>query len=462
MRHAPAQPTGARPLFPSVDVRLSLVLLLLTMAVSSCAPPPSAEEPGQLATLNIGFGGPSGQGEFVTVMTTDGLIRNTPEGRYEARLAASYVIEEEGRVLTLQLRQGVSFHDGSPLDGAAVKRFLDEARRDERQLQFPLLTDIADIEVMAPQTVRLYLERPSAWMLLGDLALGVYKEVGGRRIGTGPFVLESESQDAMTFVSNPDYHLGWPTVDVVQTVWHSTVRTAWAALMRGELDYLYDVPVSAREFVEAESNFDLVTVDRPYTYLVGFNHQHAALAKTQVRQALNYAIDRRVLVDRGYGGVGSGVWPTHWVYDGVERTYPYDPVLADRLLDEAGYAQPPPGGGEDAMASRLRFTSLIMEGAIPEGIALLVQRQLYEVGVDMQLEAVAPRDLLPRMANGDYDAVMVQMNLGRTLARLHYFWHSSSSEPQVAFGYTATDDVLDDLRDAPTPDDMSRAASAFQ
>ena len=112
------------------------------------------------------------------------------------------------------------------------------------------------------------------------------------------------------------------------------------------------------------------------------------------------------------------------------------------------------------MASRLRFTSLIMEGAIPEGIALLVQRQLYEVGVDMQLEAVAPRDLLPRMANGDYDAVMVQMNLGRTLARLHYFWHSSSSEPQVAFGYTATDDVLDDLRDAPTPDDMSRAASA--
>ena len=386
--------------------------------------------------MRIGFGGPSGQQEFRTLLTTDGLIRNTPDGRYEARLAESYTVEDGGNVLALRLRQSVTFHDGVALTAEVVKDFLDTSRAQPfiRQ-QYPTLTDIRAIEVTGPHSLRLHLDRSSSLLLLGDLAIGVYREVDGERVGTGAFILESESQGEMTFVSNPTYYRGRPTVDVIHWVAHPTVRTAWAAMMRGEVDYLYDVPIGAREFVEAGSSFELRTVDRPYTYVVGFNHEHHALGRTQVRQALNYAVDRRVVVERGlrgYGRVGSGVWPAHWVYGGVERTYRYDPALADRLLTEAGYPLPPARGATGAaMVSRLRFTCLVMEGAIPEEIALLVQRQLYEVGVDMQLQAVPAPELVPRMLAGDYDTVLLPMNLGRTLARLHNFWHSDSEQSGV-------------------------------
>ena len=280
-------------------------------------------------------------------------------------------------------------------------------------------------------------------------------------------MLESETQDALILVSNPDYYGGRPSIDRVNVKAYPTVRTAWAAMMRDEIDVLHEVPISDREFVQADSSVELFTTDRPYEFLVGFNLTHDALGKQQVRQALNYAVDRRVLVERGlrgYGRSASGVWSPHWVYGGVERVYRYEPELADELLTEAGY--PPPDRSQwatpEVMASRLRFTCLVLAGSLPDEIALLVQRQLYEIGVDMQLVALPPAEFGARVIGGDYDAAMLQQNAGRTLARAYSFWHSSSLQPSATFGYTETDEVLDRLRQAPTEEDVMRAASEFQ
>ena len=465
MKHATTRLTDARPPLPRVEVRLSIVLLLVAMAGIACSTPPATSTRESRRTLRIGVGGPAGQTQFRTLLTSDSLIRTMPDGRFETRLAESYDVLEAGRLLVLHLRPGVTFHDGVALTAEVVKAILERTRTESAALR-PTLSDIRTIEVMGPRTLALHLERPSARLLLGDLTFGIYREVGGRRVDTGPFILESETQGEMTFVSNADYYLGRPAFDVVEWVSYTTVRAAWAAMMRHEIDYLNDVPVSAREFVEAESRFDLLTIDRPYTFLVGFNHDHPALRKQQVRQALNYAVDRRRLIERGlrgYGRVGSGVWPMHWAYGGVERTYRYDPGLADRLLTEAGYppaTESPAGAG--VMASRLRLVCLVLEDADSEKIALTVQRQLYDVGVDMQLRLVSGQELQQLVASGEYEAVLVTLNIGRTLSRLHVFWHSSSRGPRVAYGYGAADEVIDELRNAWTEPAVSRAASKFQ
>ena len=455
-----------------VGSRLSLALILTLAATltAGCARQLASAPASGPRTLSLGYygAGPGGQNLFRLVLTTDGFLRNTDDGRHEPFLAESWEIEEDGYLLTVRLRRDARFADGVELNAQIAKDFLDGARQDPRLRQlYPTLSDIRTIEVVGLHVLGIRLDRPSARMLVGDLTLGIERTVDGERFGVGPFVLESETQDLLTLVANPDYYGGRPSIDVVNVRRYATLRTAWAAMMRDDIDVLHDVPISAREFVQAESSVDLYTLDRPYEYLVGFNLTHDALGKQQVRQALNYAVDRRVLVERGlrgYGRSASGVWSQHWVYRGVERAYRYDPELADQLLTLAGYPLPTgrPSGSGDAMPARLRFTCLVFAGSLPDEIALLVQRQLYEIGVDMQLVALPPAEFGARVVAGDYDAAMVRQIAGRTLARAYGFWHSSSPQPSATFGYTETDDVLDRLRDAPTEEDVVRAALEFQ
>ena len=89
----------------------------------------------------------------------------------------------------------------------------------------------------------------------------------------------------------------------------------------------------------------------------------------------------------------------------------------------------------------------------------MMQRQMHAVGVDMTLESVDPRQLMTRVASGNWDAALVPQNTGRTPLRLYNMWHSS--EPRAVFGYTAADDVLESLRHAGTREELAIASTAF-
>ena len=270
-------------------------------------------------------------------------MRTTFDGRHEPVLAESYSVTEDGRVLTLTLRQGVTFHDGVELNAGIVKDTLDAARTDALQVRnYPSLADIRTIEATG-QLLRIELDQPSA-LLLDDLGIQIQRGTDERPIGTGPFFLQSMAAGTMTLAANPAYYQGRPSIEVVSVTTYPTVRTAWAAMMRSEIDFLFEVPDNAREFVESESRVELFTTERPYAYKIGFNVQGSLLKDKQIRQALNYAVDRRLLVERALRGNGrpaSGIWPSHWAYAGIEKLYRYDPAVADQLLTDAGY---PPGG----------------------------------------------------------------------------------------------------------------------
>ena len=446
-------------------MRPSLVLCCTAVICSGCTIPRTASEPDVPQTLSIGYAGAGGQSELLLKLTTESLLQTTSEGLHEPQLAESWSVSDDGLSVTLTLRGNVRFHDGVELSADVVKQALDAARTDLGQLQaHPSLGDIRAIEIVDDR-LRIELKQPSA-LLLDDLGIRIQRGTGERPIGTGPFSLESETAGSMTLVANPSYYQGRPSMDVVTVTAFPTVRTAWAAMMRGEIDFLFDVPVGAREFVEAESSIELFTTERPYAYMVGFNVRGSPFSNTRVRQALNHAVDRRIVIDRalrGDGRAASGIWPSHWAYSGVERVYRYDPTLADQLLTQAGY--PPPSHGApnppEKMPARLRFTCLVLADASPdEQIALLVQRQLYDIDVDMQVEALDARAIRERVTAGAFDAVLVPQNLARTISRLYPYWHSS--QPAALFGYTAGDGALDALRHAVTRDALADAAASFQ
>jgi hypothetical protein len=116
--------------------------------------------------------------------------------------------------------------------------------------------------------------------------------------------------------------------------------------------------------------------------------------------------------------------------------------------------------------ARLKFRCLVVAGAETqpfERIALMLQKQFFDVGVDMELELVQARDYIARVATGRFEAALFEFN-ARTPSWLHGFWRSPSerSDVWIKHGYSAADRELDAMHLAETEEDLQRAlASVF-
>ena len=415
---------------------LRFVALLGTSLVactSPDAPPPAA------ATLTIGVVARGdllvedrSVNEIVLELTTERLINTASDGRAEPGLATDFTISEDGLDVTLHLRPGVTFHDGEMLAAEGVREFLDTTRRDPVALQqYPTLRDIRTIQVVDQSAVRVQFDHPARFQLDG-LKLRLERQVDGRPVGTGPFRVETQTAERVVLVPHPDYHLGTSAISRIEIRPFPTLRAAWASMLRGEVDFLFQVPIGSRDFVEAESGVELFRTDSPYAHMIGLNAGGPKFRDRRVRQALNYAIDRRAVSEQAFGGEGTlgrreSGRPTGCTA-ASSRVYPYDPLRADELLREAGYSKSDQSAdAQRRLPSRLHFTCLVLrEGdELQELTALVVQRQLSELGVDMELEATDIRGMQQRVQVGEYDAVLRPQLTGRVLSRLYTFWHSS-------------------------------------
>ena len=441
--------------------------MFILSALAACTSHDQTASDSAPQELSIGYVAAGNLDELRRTLTTEPLIYTRVDGEYQPGLAEDWSISDDGLTVTLTLVDGAVFHDGVPLSAEIVKTVLDTARRDPRRLQDnPPLADIDAIDTVGRRTVRLHYRR-GTYLRLEGLSERVEREVAGAPVGTGPFSLQDQTRDAMSLIASSEYRRGRPAIGVVRVETYPTVRTAWVAMMRQEVDFLVELPIRAQDFVAATSDVDVFMVNRPYATVIGFNVDRAPFADNRVRRALNYAIDRRVVIDRVLGGHGrptSGISTEHWAFQEGERNYTFDPQLADALLTEAGYVQStgsPASQGGDGVQARLRFTCLVRENSeFDEAIALIVQRQLFDIGVDMQIETLDVPSLFDRFYSTDYEAALRPQNTSRSLSRLYSLWHSS--QPYSLPGYTMVDDALDALQEATSREDVRHAAGRFQ
>ena len=110
--------------------------------------------------------------------------------------------------------------------------------------------------------------------------------------GQGLYVVSSTSGNEVVMTAFPRYYRGISAVD--RLVWrlYPTVRTAWAATMRGEVDFLYEVGPESREFLQSETTVALYSFLRNYVYGVVFNTRRPIFRNPEIRRALSYAVDR--------------------------------------------------------------------------------------------------------------------------------------------------------------------------
>jgi ABC-type transport system substrate-binding protein len=215
----------------------------------------------------------------------------------------------------------------------------------------------------------------------------------------------------------------------------------------------------AADFVQAESTVRTYTFLRPYYIPLVFNVRNTILKDAAVRRAINEALDRDALVREGMSGRGrvadGPIWPQHWAYSPA-TPFKYDVASARARLDAAGYKVKPGLNGTNPV--RFSFTCLVFaDDTRFDRIAMLIQKQLADVGIDMKLVPVPQEKLGPRLASGDFDAFLFEF-AGRSLSWVYEFWRSHEGS-RVDTGYRSADAVLDRIKMALT-DDQVRTAVA--
>lgn len=429
-------------------------------AVATCAARPN-QDSGP-AGVRVGVvvpreSSPAGQVVGLTYLTSalvgETLFSVDNAGRFQPRLVETWQRSDDGRVWTFTLKRGVTLHNGTALTSALV---VEAIRR-----QLGAFAGATSVVALDEWSFRIEQARASSFLLDGLVNVGI-NNVDGTRTGTGPFVLSPREGDTVTFRAFDAYHRGAPTVREIGLLQYADQRNAWSALMRSEIDVLYEVSPEAREFVETESTVAVSSFVRPYTQLLGFNLTDPRFQDRRVRRAMNLAIDRDSVITTALKGHArpafDHLWPRHWAVDATRSSYPADKTAALRLLEASGRVSLQPSS-EHRMPSRLAFECIVYEPL--EKVALAVQRELATIDVDMTIQLLSAPQMGQRIATGQYEAFLFELTNARMLGFTYLFWHSES-EANVRTGYSAADEALDRVRYARGDTEIRAAVQAVQ
>ena len=205
-----------------------------------------------------------------------------------------------------------------------------------------------------------------------------------------------------------------------------------------------------------------------YTYL-GFNLKRKPFDDVRVRQAINYAIDKQEIIDGVLLGLGLPVASpykpgTRWSNPEL-HPYPYDPKKAIALLKEAGFEDHDHDGILDKDGQPLSFEILTNQNKEREMSAVLVQRRLKEIGIDVKIRVVEWATFISRfIKTGDFNVVLLGWGLGLEPDQFN-IWHSSQQAPGqfnfIGYNNPTVDKLLEDGRMELNPDKRMKIYHEF-
>ena len=271
-----------------------LVALFLMEMVGCRQGDHSASSHTPSATMTVGFGLTTGQApqggiqQVIRNVATERLVNFGRDGRPQAGLFERWSPSSSGLTWDFHLRPGVAFHDGTPLTAAIVRDLLKKQLPD---FLGPAIQDVSQILAVSDTQLEFSLRERSAFLLEG-LEVPVEKP-GPSPIGTGAFSVTTAQGDRnqVEIGANEHYHGGKPFIDRIVIKPYASVRSAWADMLRGDVDMLYEVGVEALDSLQPSSGTRVFTFQRPYSYVAVLNVQKPYLRDPGFRRA---AIHRRI------------------------------------------------------------------------------------------------------------------------------------------------------------------------
>ncbi|WP_371786589.1 ABC transporter substrate-binding protein [Streptosporangium subroseum] len=415
----------------------SLLAVLAAAIVfgAACSPPsapaPAASGLAASTTLRIGLSGESGAldphaftGNFLMLDAIyEPLVTYGPDGKLEPGLAESWTVAGDGKQVTFDLRDGVRFTDGAPVDATAVKWNFDRWVGNERFSFFRSSQVITSVEAPDPDTVRLTLSEPYEPLLqemsiVRPVRLLSPKSAAAdgkfqKPVGTGAWKLVSNAATGAVLERNDDY---WGTKPSLTKLEFKVIPDSQAridALSNGELDLVggaYLAPISPMEAQSLNGREDvtLLTGEPDVSTMLGFNPDGPAGDKA-VREAVIKAVDTAALAKAllaGQAEPAKRVFPPDVPDSGTDLQLGFDQAGAVAVLEAAGYELDGETRAKDGkpLSLRLLIPSTPAEGQLdPRAMAAAIADALKKVGIAVEITPVDAAVYYDERAEGAYD-----------------------------------------------------------
>jgi peptide/nickel transport system substrate-binding protein len=390
---------------------------------------------------------------FNTLVFIDANLKVVPE------LAESWKWDNE-TTLTMKLRKGVKFHDGTDFDAAAVKfnieRLLDDATKSRLKSE---VADVKSVEVMDPHTVRFVLKYPNVafltvlghapGMMPSPTAIKKYGKDSARHpVGTGPFKFVEWLKDDHLTVERFDkyWEPGAPYLDrvIYKPMPDDTVRVL--NLKSGTLDFADKV--EPKDVAGIKSRRDLVYLESPgLNYImIRINMGKPPFDNKAVRQALAYSIDRESIVKSLFFGTAvvtpGPISPASWAFSPTLKGYPRDIAKAKSLLASAGKS-----GGLKAELQALPSPLYLQ-------IAQAIKAQAAEAGLDLSIVSLEVGKLMDNSISGAYEAMLSYRTAREDPDGATYRdFHSTGPFNRMKYNNPKVDELLVKARMTPNTDE---------
>ncbi|MBV9597898.1 MAG: ABC transporter substrate-binding protein [Chloroflexi bacterium] len=358
-------------------------------------------------------------GYRIKELAFNGLVAINPDYSPVADLAEKWDNPDD-KTWVFHLRQGVKFHDGSPLTANDVKYTYESVI--DPSLNSPLRSfylSVDKVDATDPNTVTFTLKDTFApflsYMDLGIVpqASGTKPDFGTRPVGTGPFKVDTwNTGDSIDLSAFDGFYAGRANLDRVRVKVVPDNSARVVALESGDLDFVQS-PLSPQD-VSREQSAAKLKVDRTpaagYTY-VNLNTADPILSDKMVRQALSHLVNKQQIIDTIYKGIGQPangpIVPGMWAYSADVPSYDYSPDKARQLLDDAGWK----AGADGIRTKDGQKLSLVVrthsEDPDRKQLIQVLQSEFQNVGIDASTNTVEFPAFFQDVQDGKYQVGVI-------------------------------------------------------
>lgn len=447
---------------------ISTILIACSISLSSCS-----KTPVEAIDYNKPYPSEDG-GEFISAMTGEpsglifmvagesasaaiasnifnSLLKYNANLDLEGELAEKWEVSNDKKTITFTLKPNLKWADGQSLTSEDVlftwQLVTAENTRSPYASDFQL---VEKAEAPDPLTFKVtytiaYAPAIDSWSGLHILPKHLLKDqdihktaFARKPVGSHYYQLDQWNPGENIKLSrNPHSTMGPAMINQLITRIIPDNSAQFLELMADNIDSMGLDPIKYSRIIparpELQKNLNLYKeLGNSYTYL-GFNLKHKPFDDIRVRKAINYAIDKQEIIDGVYLGLGINIASpykpgTRWSNPTL-KPITYDPLKARNLLKEAGFEDSNGDGILERDGKPFAFEIITNQNKEREKSAVIIQRRLKEIGIDVKIRAIEWASFISRFINtGDFDVVVLGWGLGLDPDQYN-IWHSSQQAP---------------------------------
>lgn len=367
------------------------------------------------------------------------LVNIEEDGTISASIAKSWMVNESSTAVTITLRDGIKWHDGTPLSVDDVLFTIEQIKSIPDSPYKVAVENIASVEKVDATTFKMMYKQAFSGLLqtlfFPIIPKHIYdvpenNSLAITPIGSGPYVFKSITPlKSIDLEANQAYFNGAPQIKDIQITLIPDEESRLYAFKQGLIDVVYTPITEWGKYTSDKASNAYEMTSNIYEFM-GLNLNKTMFQNANVRQALLYALDRQNMVHLYYLDhavvTDSPISPTSYLFDKTLEIKTYDKEKARLLLTQEGYEKDSTTGLMVKNGVPFSFTLIVnTENRDRVKIAYEMQKSYKDLGIEMTVEELDQETYLSRITSKQYDAFLGGWQLSYAVD-LSFALHSSS------------------------------------